>query len=161
AALDLKPGQEIAPPDLADLLIDAGFVREDPADEHGEFAVRGGIVDIFPAGDARPVRLEFVGDTIESLRQYDPSTQRSVEALDQVSVVPLLDVLAAPSSSTGLDRSATILDYMRQGAPGQIVVSEWDEIEAHVTKLLEQLHQSYDEALHRKQRAPSPSDLFV
>jgi transcription-repair coupling factor (superfamily II helicase) len=161
AALDLKPGQEIAPPDLADLLVDAGFVREDPADEHGEFAIRGGIVDIFPAGEARPVRLEFVGDTIESLRRYDPSTQRSVEALDQISVVPLLDVLASPSSSAGLDRSATVLDYMRQGGPGQIVVSEWDEIEAHATKLIEQLHQSYEEAVHRKQRAPSPSDLFV
>ena len=64
AALDLKPGQEIAPIDLAELLIDAGFSREDPADEHGEFAVRGGIVDIFPAGESQPVRLEFVGDTI-------------------------------------------------------------------------------------------------
>src|SRR5439155_9959766 len=64
AALDLKPGQEIAPTDLAELLVDAGFTREDPADEHGEFAVRGGIVDIFPAGEAQPVRLEFIGDTI-------------------------------------------------------------------------------------------------
>src|SRR5215217_6158125 len=41
AALELRPGQEIAPVDLADLLVDAGFTREDPADEHGEFAVRG------------------------------------------------------------------------------------------------------------------------
>ena len=68
ASLDLKPGQDIAPTDLAELLVDAGFTREDPADEHGEFAVRGGIVDIFPAGEAQPVRLEFIGDTIESLR---------------------------------------------------------------------------------------------
>ncbi|PWT83392.1 MAG: hypothetical protein C5B57_06865, partial [Blastocatellia bacterium] len=66
AALDLQPGQEVAPSDLAELLVDAGFVREDPADEHGEFAIRGGILDIFPAGEAQPVRLEFVGDTIES-----------------------------------------------------------------------------------------------
>src|SRR5262245_49525206 len=78
ASMDLKPGQEISPTDLAELLVDAGFTREDPADEHGEFAVRGGIVDIFPAGAARPVRLEFVGDTIETLRTYDPATQRSI-----------------------------------------------------------------------------------
>src|SRR6266540_3902030 len=77
-ALDLRPGQEIAPTDLAELLVDAGFAREDPADEHGEFAVRGGIVDIYPAGDTPPVRLEFIGDTIETLRTYDPATQRSV-----------------------------------------------------------------------------------
>src|SRR5438093_1763532 len=88
-ALDLKPGQEIAPTDLAELLVDAGFTREDPADEHGEFAVRGGIVDIFPAGEAQPVRLEFIGDTIESMRRYDPATQRSIQTIDRISVVPL------------------------------------------------------------------------
>src|SRR5437762_13032283 len=75
ASLDLKPGHDIAPTDLAELLVDAGFTREDPADEHGEFAVRGGIVDIFPAGEAHPVRLEVIGDTIETMRTYDPSTQ--------------------------------------------------------------------------------------
>jgi len=55
ASLDLRPGQDIAPTDLAELLVDAGFTREDPADEHGEFAVRGGIVDIFPAGETHPL----------------------------------------------------------------------------------------------------------
>src|SRR5262245_40963597 len=93
ASLDLKPGQEIAPTDLSEHLVDAGFNREDPADQHGEFAIRGGIVDIFPAGEAQPVRLEFVGDTVESIRRYDPATQRSVESIDQVTVVPLQDVL--------------------------------------------------------------------
>src|SRR4029077_466555 len=70
AGLDLKPGQEIAPTDLAELLVDAGFSREDPADEYGGFALRGGILAIFSAGEQLPVRLEFVGDTIESLRTY-------------------------------------------------------------------------------------------
>ena len=86
------------------MLTDAGFSREDPADEHGEFAVRGGIVDIFPAGEARPVRLEFIGDTIETLRTYDPSTQRSIAAIDQIAIVPLRDVLND-------DRRATVFDY--------------------------------------------------
>src|SRR5204863_9144789 len=69
ASIDLKPGQDISPTDLAELLVDAGFTREDPADEHGEFAVRGGILDVFPAGEGRPVRLEFIGDTVESVRR--------------------------------------------------------------------------------------------
>ena len=55
----------------------AGYTRQDPVDEHGEFCVRGGIVDVFPPGDEEPIRIEFVGDTVESLRRYDPSTQRS------------------------------------------------------------------------------------
>src|SRR5207247_331655 len=65
ASLELKTGQDVAPTDLAELLVDAGFTREDPADQQGEFAVRGGIVDVFPAGETLPVRLEFIGDTIE------------------------------------------------------------------------------------------------
>src|SRR5712691_6813194 len=98
ASIDLRPGQEIAPTDLSELLIDAGFTREDPADEQGEFAVRGGIVDIFPAGEAHPVRLEFIGDTIETLRTYDPSTQRSIAPIDQIAIVPLRDILATSRS---------------------------------------------------------------
>src|SRR5205807_7810786 len=137
AGLELKPGTEIAPTDLAELLVDAGFSREDPADEHGEFALRGGILDIFPAGDALPVRLEFVGDTIESLRTYDPATQRSIAPIDQIAVVPTTDTLADSTTAeadaepklratnddfepdvvqafrpAAVDRSATIFDYL-------------------------------------------------
>src|SRR4029077_15374415 len=136
----LRPGQDIAPTDLAELLVDAGFTREDPADEHGEFAVRGGIVAIFPAGEAQPVRLEFIGDTIESLRIYDPSTQRSIAAIDQIVIVPLRDVLQD-------DRSATVFDSLAQAKDSRVVVSEYDEVKANAAKLLEQLQHSYEEAL--------------
>ena len=80
---------DLGPIELGDLLADAGFTREDPVDEHGEFCVRGGIVDWFPAGATHPVRVEFVGDTIESIRRYDPATQRSIATLDQATVVPV------------------------------------------------------------------------
>jgi len=155
AALDLRPGQDIAPTDLAELLVDAGFTREDPADEHGEFAVRGGIVDIFPAGAANPVRLEFIGDTIETLRTYDPSTQRSIAPIDQVAVVPLRDVLQD-------DRGATIFDYLSRARAAQVIVSEADEVSANATKLAESLHYSYDEAVARKEREVPPlATLFA
>ncbi len=140
AALDLKPGQDIAPADLAELLVDAGFTREDPADEHGEFAIRGGIVDIFPAGEANPVRLEFIGDTIETLRTYDPATQRSIAPIDQIAVIPLRDVLQD-------DRRATLFDYVGRIADSLIVVSERDEVEAAVEKLLEQVQQSFEDLI--------------
>src|SRR5262245_34353917 len=158
AAMDLKPGQDISPTDLAELLVDAGFTREDPADEHGEFAVRGGIVDIFPAGAARPVRLEFVGDTIESLRTYDPATQRSIAPIDQLTIVPLRDVL-------GDDRAATLFDFIALAHDAQVIVSERDEVDANATKLLEQLHRSYEEAVRKADdvaaRPPAPAELFA
>ena len=89
SSIDLETGTSIEPQTLADLLVDAGFTREDPVDEHGTFTIRGGIVDVFPAGAAEPVRLEFVGDLIESLRPFNPTNQRSTGALDRVSIVPL------------------------------------------------------------------------
>jgi transcription-repair coupling factor (superfamily II helicase) len=89
ASLDIRPGTEIDPQDLAELLVDAGFTREDPVDEHGSFTIRGGIVDVFPAADAEPVRIEFVGDMVETLRRYDPATQRSTQPTDQVSILPV------------------------------------------------------------------------
>jgi transcription-repair coupling factor (superfamily II helicase) len=160
AAIDLKPGQDIAPTDLAELLVDAGFTREDPADEHGEFTVRGGIVDIFAAGDAPPVRLEFIGDTIETLRTYDPATQRSVAPIDQLAIVPLRDVLPASASglNASLDRSATVFDYLSRANDVRIIVSERDEVDAQVAKLLEQLQRSYESA---SDELPPPADLFA
>jgi transcription-repair coupling factor (superfamily II helicase) len=148
-SIDLRPGQDIAPTDLAELLVDAGFGREDPADQHGEFAVRGGILDVFPAGDTHPVRLEFAGDTIESLRTYDPATQRSIAPVDQLTVVPLRDVL-------GTDRTATLFDFIALAHDAQIVVSERDEVEANATKLLEQLRRSYEEAVRKADTAATP-----
>jgi transcription-repair coupling factor (superfamily II helicase) len=167
ASIVIKPGDEIAPSDLAELLIDAGFTREDPADEHGEFAIRGGIVDIFPASEERPVRLEFVGDTIETLRTYEPSTQRSVESIDQISIVPLRDTLPASPASPGnpvaptLDRSSTVFDYLACARESQIVVSEPDEIETRTTKLIEQIASSYEQAAARQPQAAPPSELMI
>jgi transcription-repair coupling factor (superfamily II helicase) len=98
ASIDLKVGSDIDPYSLASLLVDAGFTRQDPVDAHGEFCVRGGVVDIFPAGAAQPVRLDFVGDTIESIRRFDPATQRSTGEVDRASIVPLREVFAIPAT---------------------------------------------------------------
>jgi transcription-repair coupling factor (superfamily II helicase) len=156
-SIDLRPGQDIAPTDLAELLVDAGFGREDPADQHGEFAVRGGILDVFPAGETHPVRLEFVGDTIESLRTYDPATQRSIAPIDQLTIVPLRDVL-------GHDRAATLFDFIALAHDARIVVSERDEVEAAATKLLEQMQRSFEDAVRKFETAAPlapPAELFA
>src|SRR5262245_5216566 len=142
-AIDLKPGQDIAPTDLAELLVDAGFSREDPADQHGEFAVRGGIVDIFPAGATHPVRLEFIGDTIETIRTYDPSTQRSIKPVDEVPIVPLRDVLptsptADASNVAAAGRDAVFFDYLKRARESRVIASERDEIDTNAATFLEQ-----------------------
>jgi hypothetical protein len=68
---------EAAPDALAERLIELGYGRVDVVEHRGEFAVRGGVLDVFPAEQRRPMRLEFWGDEIESIRRFVPSTQLS------------------------------------------------------------------------------------
>jgi transcription-repair coupling factor (superfamily II helicase) len=156
-AMTLTPGLEIAPTSLADLLAEAGYTRQDPVDEPGEFCLRGGVVDFFPAGAAQPIRLEFVGDNVESIRAYDPETQRSTAALDRASIQPLQEL---PGDEATVDRSATLLDYLSIAGPA-LYVSEPDEVSTQGRKLWDQVEASYQEALRKDQRVPRPSDLMV
>jgi transcription-repair coupling factor (superfamily II helicase) len=156
-AVTLTPGQEIAPTALAELLAEAGYTRQDPVDETGEFCVRGGVVDFYPAGATEPTRLEFVGDTIESIRAYDPATQRSSVALDQAAIAPLQEL---PGDPDQLDRTATLFDYFSAVRP-RVFVSEPDEVDAQGRKLWEQVRGSYDEAVQKGQRVAPPADLLV
>src|SRR6202035_4005957 len=67
------------------------YESHDMLEMPGQFTVRGGIVDIFPAEAERPVRLELFGDSVESLREFDPNTQRSVRPIERVTLPPLLE----------------------------------------------------------------------
>jgi transcription-repair coupling factor (superfamily II helicase) len=165
AAHDLEPGSEIEPAELARLLREAGFTREDPVDEHGEFCVRGGIVDLFPAGDAQPIRIEFIGDTVESIRRYDAASQRSVETIDRVRITPLRELL--PLDAPGedgrerFDRSADVFAYLGRARAPLLFVAEPDDVAAHATKVLQQVQASHAEAMARGDRVDPPADLLI
>ena len=163
----LRPDDEISPIDLGDRLADAGYRRQDPTDEPGEFSVRGGVVDLFPPGARQPIRIEFIGDTIESLRTYDPTSQRSTGSIDQVQIVPLQELLALRSSEdpfnddpAALDRSSTVLDFLAEHRP-ILIVSEPDEVRAAIEKLRTQIEESYGEATRKNKRVPEPDSLVL
>jgi transcription-repair coupling factor (superfamily II helicase) len=158
SSLTLSPGFDISPLDLADLLAGAGYTRQDPVDESGEFCVRGGVVDFYPAGAEAPVRLEFVGDTIESIRSYDAATQRSINAIDKASIVPLTELPGDPDT---LDRSATFFDYLSVGGRHAVFVSEPDEVKTQGARTDAQVRASYEDALGRGQRVPAPDTLIA
>jgi transcription-repair coupling factor (superfamily II helicase) len=169
AGLVLRAGLDISPQLLAGRLVEAGYARQDPTDEPGEFSVRGGVVDFFPAGAKQPIRLEFVGDTIESLRSYDPETQRSIGAVDQAHIVPLQELLTVERAAESArddddeappDRSATFLDFVDAMRPS-VIVSEPDEVRAELVKRREQLDASYQEARLRQQRVPEPAAIAI
>ncbi|MEL6476796.1 MAG: transcription-repair coupling factor [Pseudomonadota bacterium] len=77
-----------------------GFNRASTVTEHGDFAVRGGIIDIFPPGETYPVRLDFFGDVLEGARRFDPDTQRTVEKVGRVELAPASEVILDEASVT-------------------------------------------------------------
>jgi transcription-repair coupling factor (superfamily II helicase) len=142
-SVELRVGSEIEPQRLADLLIEGGFTREDPVDEHGAFALRGGIVDVFPTADAEPVRIEFVGDMVETLRRFDPSTQRSTGAVDRVQIVPARERFDD-------DAPTSVMEFLASSPAGlNLIVSEYEEVRQQALRLREQLQRSYEETSAR------------
>jgi transcription-repair coupling factor (superfamily II helicase) len=84
--LTLVGGMEMGPEELAGWLVDAGFEHVEQVDGQGEFARRGGIIDILPLGVTQAVRVEFFGDQVESIRKFDLDTQRSTEQVESYDV---------------------------------------------------------------------------
>src|SRR3990167_1964643 len=70
-----------------------GYQRASTVSERGEFAIRGGAIDVFPPTAEEPVRLDLFGDTLESIRAFDPETQRSTRQLKEVSLLPVSEAL--------------------------------------------------------------------
>ncbi|MDE2579771.1 MAG: transcription-repair coupling factor [Hyphomicrobiales bacterium] len=87
------PGNLVKTDDLIAWLTTNGFLRASTVRETGEFAVRGGIVDLYPAGLPTPVRLDFFGDTLESIRAFDPETQRTTLQLRALDLTPMSEAL--------------------------------------------------------------------
>ena len=93
ASKDGETGQTLGPAALADYLAGHAYLRTDTVRETGEFAVRGGILDVFPPGQTAPARLDFFGDDVETIRSFDPATQRSTGNLDRLILRPVAEFM--------------------------------------------------------------------
>jgi transcription-repair coupling factor (superfamily II helicase) len=89
----LAPGERIDRDRLAELLQANGYVRTDTVADAGEYAVRGGLVDLFPAGQKEALRLDFFGDEIETVRSFDPGTQRTTGNVSGFTLLPASEAL--------------------------------------------------------------------
>ncbi|MEA2676569.1 MAG: hypothetical protein QOJ81_710 [Chloroflexota bacterium] len=103
--VSLKPGQRVAQERVLRELIDLGYEALPEVAGRGEFARRGGIVDVFPAGQPLPVRVEWFGDEIESLRAFDPATQRGLRPVDEVLLLPASEFLLGADAGANLRES--------------------------------------------------------
>ncbi len=92
AGFTLERGSEVDPGEIADLLVEAGYERIDQVEERGQFALRGGILDVFGATEDRAARVELFGDEIESIRWFSTFTQRSLGDTERVELSPAAEL---------------------------------------------------------------------
>ena len=89
----LAPGERIDRDQLAAKLTANGYQRVDTVADAGEFAIRGGLIDLFPTGEEFALRLDFFGDEIESVRRFDPADQRTIDRIDGFTLMPASEAL--------------------------------------------------------------------
>jgi transcription-repair coupling factor (superfamily II helicase) len=171
-ALTIARDQSIAHEALLTFLSSAGYDKQVTCEMPGQYAVRGGIIDIFSPESPQPIRVELLGDTIESIRAFDPNTQRSTNPVERAALMPLtefprhrevLDRLRVPSASNREDdsppegfypgwefrevlheeRKSTILDL----GPDPLVIEDEPSLLADcLEKYRKQLQESFDES---------------
>jgi transcription-repair coupling factor (superfamily II helicase) len=95
--VQVRVGDEMTPEILLEALDEGGYAREDPVTAPGQVARRGGILDVFPGDASEPVRIELFADSVESLRRFDPDTQRATAPVESFETLPLSDLFATRS----------------------------------------------------------------
>jgi len=166
ACFSLKPGGALDRPRLVTRFLRLGYRQVSAVENPGEFAVRGGIVDLFSSAHTCPARIEFLGDTIETLRLFDPATQKSTGRASEVHVLPareLLgegDVAASPLPPDAEWRGPaiypsmeTLLDHF--GHPPVLIADEPLELRKHAEECLTEAESAYRN-LERSDRPPLP-----
>ncbi|HET8595382.1 MAG TPA: transcription-repair coupling factor, partial [Intrasporangium sp.] len=110
APVSLKQGDDYPLEDVVEALVGAAYVRTDLVERRGEFAVRGGILDVFPPTEEHPIRVEFWGDTVEEIRWFKVADQRSLEIAEHgLWAPPCREVLLTPSVR---ERAAALKDQL-------------------------------------------------
>ena len=128
-ALHLKRSEEYLPDMLVEHLLSVGYTRVDVVEMPGQVTLRGGILDVYSPEMDRPVRVEFFGDEVESIRRFDPDTQRSASSLDEALLLPLTETPVTEKILTAINARLT-----RSGLAGAQLESgeEPSELRTHV-----------------------------
>lgn len=88
-AFEIHENDELTHEDIADKLVKLGYERADQVERNGHFSIRGDIVDVYPINEENPVRIEFFGDDVDSIRYFDADTQRSLSQIKSISIYPV------------------------------------------------------------------------
>ena len=110
-SVTLKPGESYATEDLLQRLTAMGYRREPLVQARGEFSLRGGILDVYPPDRRRPLRAEFFGDELESLREFDVEGQGSVGSVIEARILPAAELILTGESIAAADAALRELDF--------------------------------------------------
>ncbi|MDW7649798.1 MAG: transcription-repair coupling factor [Bacillota bacterium] len=145
ASFTLRSGEDVLIDTLMANVVDAGYERVDMVEVTGQVSVRGGIVDIFPIGETYPYRIEFFGDTVESLRRFDPATQRSRENMNELEFVPASEVLVGSTERAAaldvLEKELAVLEAQEaKGVQTEAGSRLHAKLAEHIEKIREKIH---------------------
>ena len=152
SSVHLCKGDEFAPDHLSEKLTDLGYSATRFVDAPGEFAMRGGIFDVFPFSGEYPVRLEFFGDEIESIREFDPDSQRSIAFLDETRLVP-------NAAAAGGEVKQSLLSYLPEGSI--LTVEDSDLAKNTISDHFKEAVEAYRNLNTGDQEYPEPKEEFL
>lgn len=156
--LTIRRNEELPIDTLEEWLHETGFARVEFVYEPGQFSIRGGIVDVFSYGSDRPYRIELFGDTVESVRRFDPQDQLTVERLAEAVIVPDLDSGRSSGSSSRDPEGATFFAQLPEDTV--VWLTDMQAIGDAATKQLKLLNEVY-ERLPERDKHPTPSELLA
>jgi len=133
--ISIKQADELDVNGMLQRFVDYGFVRTDFVYEPGQFAVRGGILDIYSFGNEKPYRLELFGNEVDSIRIFDPESQLSERKLLQVSIIPNVDKLSDEASESG--EKVSLLEFLPENTV--VWTEDWNFIKEKIEQQEEDL----------------------
>ena len=156
----LQVGEQVLPDQLTRNWVAIGYEYANIVVQTGQFSRRGGILDIWPPGERQPIRIEFFGDEVDTMRAFDPATQRTVEKLKSVTITPAREILPAAAEKAGISLkdlsefhiplahpfSGSILDFLPDDAV--IILDGREFLSAAVMDIEEESLSRRDEAVN-------------
>lgn len=157
--LHLDVNMEISRDELVEKLINCGYKRESIVTKTGEIGVRGYVVDLYPIGEENPVRIEFFGDEIDSIRYFSPDTQKSIEKINHIIIKPFTEFICEGEVDTSHIHKQKYLpfytkslnnisDYLENSI---VVYRDYSQLEVGFNHILSEVaiyHESHDESFH-------------
>jgi transcription-repair coupling factor (superfamily II helicase) len=153
----LVKGDEIDRDDLIRFFNDTGYTSAKVVEERGDFSLRGAIIDCFSPLYEEPLRFEFDGDRLESIRRFDVESQRSIRRpeMERATLLPARDISNAPSART----MATLFDYLKKG--GWIFIVDGEEVEREAEAFSRMAVAHYEKIRVKRSSAPTPDSLYI